>query len=274
MSENGLVTSRFCSSHLEIKIDQEATMVLSVGISADYRNSSTEQLNIAVDGVPVAAREIQDSAGSRLHRIDRAPVGKMVVDYTAEIHGETAVADALPIDEIIYTRPSRYCDNDRLRNIGRAHFGTLNGRDLMDAVVAWVRGHIAYVPGSSRVVDGALETYLSRQGVCRDFAHLVIAILRSYNMPARMTSVYAPGLTPMDFHAVVEACWEGQWYLLDATGLAPRESMVRIATGRDASDTAFMTTLAGATQLEEMQVTATVDGVLPQEDLFKAVTLK
>lgn len=250
-----------------------ADLILSVALSTDYQGISTETLNVTLDGEPIEAREIQDSAGSRLHRIAPAK-GELVVDYTAEVTGEAAEEPVLAIDQIIYTRPSRYCDNDRLRNIGRSHFKDATGVELMTAVVDWVRDNIAYVPGSSRVVDGALETYLSRQGVCRDFAHLVIAILRSYNVPARLTSVYAPGLSPMDFHAVVEACWDERWYLLDATGLAPRESMMRIATGRDASDTAFMTTLAGSTTLNSMKVTATIEGDLPQEDSSKSVTLK
>ena len=130
------------------------------------------------------------------------------------------------------------------------------------------------MPGSSRVVDGALDTYLSRKGVCRDSAHLVVTFLRGFNLPARLVSVYAPGLVPMDFHAVAEAYWEGRWYVLDATGLAPRPSMVRIATGRDASDTAFMTTLAGRTELTRLSVDARVDGDLPADDKLGLVTMR
>src|SRR5690606_13899415 len=88
--------------------------------------------------------------------------------------------------------------------------------------------------------DGAVSTLLSRRGVCRDFAHLVVAFLRALDVPARVVSVYAPGLTPMDFHAVAEAAIDGTWHVVDATGLAPRQSLLRIATGRDAADTAFL----------------------------------
>ena len=130
----------------------------------------------------------------------------------------------------------------------------------------WVHTKISYRMGTSRVVDGALETYLSRLGVCRDYAHLVIAFLRGLNVPARMASVYAPGLKPMDFHAVAEAYVDGSWHLIDATGLAPREHMVRICTGRDASDTAFMTTLAGRTKLASMGVNAWLDAEVAHED--------
>ena len=95
--------------------------------------------------------------------------------------------------------------------------------------------------------------------MCRDFAHLVIAMLRARNVPARLVAVYAPGLSPMDFHAVVEAAIDGQWRVVDATTLAPRETLVRIATGRDASDTAFLTVQSGRADLVSMKVNATAD---------------
>ena len=82
----------------------------------------------------------------------------------------------------------------------------------------------------------------------------------------RFVSVYAPGLKPMDFHAVTEVWLDGAWQLFDATGLAPRQAMVRICTGRDAADTAFMTTLGGRTQLESVRVDARIDGDLPSDD--------
>ena len=111
---------------------------------------------------------------------------------------------------------------------------------------------VAYIAGSSRSTDGAVTTLLSRQGVCRDFAHLVIAMLRACDMPARLVSVYAPGLQPMDFHAVAEALVDGEWLVADATTLAPRAAMLRIATGRDAADTAFLTSFGEAVTLQSL----------------------
>lgn len=263
---------RFCSSHLEIDVTAPAHLVFSVALTSHYADAD-ETLTFTVDGRPVEAEELMDSEGTRLHQIRRSPTGLLVVDYNAEVRGPANPKADQPIDRIIHTRPSRYCDSDRLRNVGRGLFSGMQGPELFDAVTGWVREHVAYVPGSSRVVDGALETYLSRQGVCRDFAHLVITFLRGLDVPARMASVYAPGLQPMDFHAVAEAWWDGKWHALDATGLAPREPMMRIATGRDASDIAFLTTLAGRTRLQKMVVTATTDGDLPTEDARKLVTL-
>ncbi len=92
---------------------------------------------------------------------------------------------------------------------------------------------------------------------------MTAALLRANDVPARVVSVYAPGLSPMDFHAVAEACLEGVWYVVDPTCLAPRESMVRIATGADASDTAFLTNVGGRFTLQSMNVSATADPELP-----------
>ena len=118
---------------------------------------------------------------------------------------------------------------------------------------SWVGQRVAYIPGSSRPIDGAVATLLSREGVCRDFAHLVIALLRACDTPARLVSVYAPGLQPMDFHAVAEAYIDGRWLVADATALAPRSSMVRIATGRDAADTAFLTSTGAEVRLVSLR---------------------
>jgi transglutaminase-like putative cysteine protease len=126
--------------------------------------------------------------------------------------------------------------------------------------------------GSSQPTDGAVATLLSRRGVCRDYAHLVIAFLRALDVPARMVAVYAPGLDPMDFHAVAEAYVDGDWYVVDATTLAPRSTLMRIATGRDASDTAFLSTRRGVVTLNNLEVSAVSD-VLPNDDIFQLVRL-
>ncbi len=126
----------------------------------------------------------------------------------------------------------------------------------------------AYTPGASGPLDTAVDTILSGAGVCRDYAHVTVALCRALEIPARLVAVYAPGLSPMDFHAVVEARVEGRWEVLDPTRLAPREpSLVRIATGRDAADTAFVTTFHGhAGAHRRPSVFAVIDGDLPSDD--------
>ena len=114
---------------------------------------------------------------------------------------------------------------------------------------------------------------LAGAGVCRDYAHLVVALLRAVNVPARVVSVYAPGLQPMDFHAVAEAFVDGGWRVVDGTLLAPRQSLVRIATGRDSADTAFLDNHTGSITLTEMRVKAVVDGELPRDSIDQLVSI-
>jgi transglutaminase-like putative cysteine protease len=137
----------------------------------------------------------------------------------------------------------------------------------------WVYGRLSYEPGSSGPMDTAVDTLLAGRGVCRDFAHLTIALCRAAGVPARLASVYAPGLFPMDFHAVVEVATGDHWEVVDATRLAPRQSLLRIATGRDAGDTAFSTTLDGSAELLTASVLAFVHGDLPIDDSIAPVTL-
>jgi transglutaminase-like putative cysteine protease len=189
----------------------------------------------------------------------------MAVDYALEVEGRAAPAIASELDTITYLRPSRYAQSDSLTPVARAEFAGLSGHPLVQAISDWVFEHIHYVPGSSQPTDGATRTLTSRQGVCRDFAHVAIAFLRGMEIPARMVSVYAPGLSPMDFHAVVEAFVDGEWWVIDPSRLAPRQSLLRIATGRDAADTAWLTSNWTDLSVTSMSVTATVDE-LPTDD--------
>ncbi|HEY0248443.1 MAG TPA: transglutaminase family protein, partial [Gryllotalpicola sp.] len=197
----------------------------------------------------------------------------MTVDYAAEVSGQATPATLDPLDPIVYLRPSRYCESDTLLPTAQSEFGGLNGVELLSAVGSWVHDRLYYVPGSSRVTDGAVGTLLARQGVCRDYAHLVIALLRAIDVPARMAAVYAPGLSPMDFHAVAEALVDGKWLAVDATGLAPRQSLLRISTGRDAADIAFLTNHLSNLTLLDLQVLAIVDE-LPADDGTELVELR
>ncbi|MGO1924789.1 MAG: transglutaminase-like domain-containing protein, partial [Brachybacterium tyrofermentans] len=177
-------------------------------------------------------------------------------------------------DAVLHLRPSRYCEVDEFTKIAEEVLDGRSGIEAVDAVVQWVHEHLDYVPGSSTITDSARSTYVARQGVCRDYAHLTATLLRAGGIPARCSSVYAPGLSPMDFHLVVEAMVDEAWTAVDSTHLAPRSSMVRIATGQDAADTAFMTTLAGNVLLTGIQVTAVADPELPAEHVGAAVTLR
>jgi transglutaminase-like putative cysteine protease len=146
-----------------------------------------------------------------------------------------------------YLWPSRYCRSDKHREFAVQTFGHLSGGALATAIAGWCRDNLAYTPGSSDEETSSVETFLERRGMCRDYAHLAISFARALDVPARMVSAYAWDLDPPDFHAVVEVYLEGGWYLLDPTGLAPTEGLVRIGIGRDAADISFMSIFGAAT---------------------------
>lgn len=258
------------TAHLELYAWDRADLILSLSVASNIVTSS-ETLTVVQDGVALEVKEIAGRHGTRLHRVD-APTGPVVIDYEAVVLGHAAPIETDDLDIIEYRRPSRYAESDSLFPISKAEFGQVHGKDLLDAVSSWVGTHLSYVPGSSLPTDGAVETMLKRQGVCRDYAHLVIALLRAQDVPARLVSVYAPGLHPMDFHAVAEAYVDGEWHVVDATALAPRETMLRIATGVDASETAFLSQHHAAVNLNQMTVSAVVDD-LPADDMTALVAL-
>jgi len=247
---------RTVSSHLSLDVRAPLEMHLSVAV-ADGSYDRTEVLTVRHEDGLLDVLEVKTGHGGRMHRV-LAPAGRVVVDYQATVHGQADPATIEDLDLIEFRRPSRYADSDRLLAFARDQFGDLAGRPLLDAVADWVHGHVRYTSGASLPTDGATDTLLKRRGVCRDFAHLVVALLRACDVPARLASAYAPGLKPMDFHAVAEAFVDDRWQVVDATRLAPVGTLLRIATGRDATDTAFLSSYGGALSLRSMTVTASV----------------
>jgi transglutaminase-like putative cysteine protease len=210
--------------------------------------------------------------GSVLHVI-RADPGRLTIDYVADLDraGDTVPPEADhgsgELERLEMTRPSRYCPSDHVGGLAASEFGAIDGDGAKAAAIAeWIFQRIEYVAGFTDVHDSAEHTLLTGKGVCRDFAHLGVLLCRALDVPARFASVYAPGLQPMDFHAVFEAWHDDGWWVYDATRLAPRQSLVRIGTGRDAADTSFATVTSGIATLTEMTVTATSAGDLPVDD--------
>lgn len=264
---------RTVSADLELQVHQPLEMLLQVAVSGMDPAEIDEELTVTCGGSVVDAVEIAMPGLGRVHRVTPR-VGPMTVSYRATITGRASEQLVTDAERIWYLRPSRYAESDRLAALANAEFAGIDGaRELLAAVSSWVGAQLAYVPGSSGPTDGAVDTLLLRQGVCRDYAHLVVALLRSMDVPARLAAVYAPGLDPMDFHAVAEAAVDGVWRVADATLLAPRTSLVRIATGRDAADTAFLSTYGGAADLVTSEVMAVVDGELPADDVHSFVSI-
>lgn len=250
---------RDVGSSLVIDVEDPTAFVLAVAVAAGVP-TTVETLRVRIDDEPVEVRERTDAHGTRLHLFETGP-GILSIDYVATVVGRAA---PLPVDEadlVTYLRPSRYVQSDTLTDRAREQFAGLDGRGLVAAVEEWVYENLRYDGAATSPIGGAVETLESGAGVCRDFANVTAAFLRALDVPARLVSVYAPELEPRDFHAVVEACIEGRWVVVDATRLAPRAGLVRIATGRDAADTAFLTNTLADVRLLTIDVRATGDDI-------------
>ncbi len=222
-----------------------------------------ESLVVTLDDAPVDVEELAVEAGGRAHVV-RAGPGALAVTYSATVPARSApdAGPELDAEALTALRQSRYCPSDALMGFARVE---LTGATPAE-VGEWVHARLAYELGVSTSQTTAIDTLGAGSGACRDFAHVTITLLRALGIPARLVAVYAPGLDPMDFHAVTEARVGGAWEVVDATRLAPRSSLVRIATGRDAADTAFASTVAGDARLLTQLVIAVVEGDLPADD--------
>lgn len=209
------------------------------------------------DTTPTVATRIDrdPSFGNRLARLHAVP-GPLVVRYGATVDVSHHVTEPslllavppteLPPDTLCYLRPSRYCQSDRFAALAWREFGGIApGYGQALAVCDWVRARTRFQPGTSCVDTSAADTLEHCVGVCRDFAHAAIALLRALNYPARIVTGVDygadPSLGPPDFHCYVEVLLGDRWYLFDPTGISPLTGLVRIATGRDAADVSFAT---------------------------------
>jgi len=260
-----------------------SVIAVQVAAAATGDGELTEELSVVwgEDAAPLPVIEAAGPNHGRVHIIE-AEAGPVTIRYSASTSASAVIAPvperstpSMYDDEVITgLRQSRYCPSDMMLGFAQAELGAFAGTEKTAAAVAsWVFERIIYQPGSSGPTDTAIDTLLSGAGVCRDLAHLTITLCRALGVPARLVSVYAPGLMQMDFHAVVEVWRDGRWEVLDPTRLAPRSSLVRIATGRDAADTAFAATLRGDVELVWTEVFAVVDGDLPLDDHEEVVTL-
>src|ERR1700734_188128 len=266
--------NREVAAQIDVEVTAPATLEFQVAVARQPGLEVRESLAITFTGKLVQPREIIGAHATRIHSIDVGE-GAVSLSYSATVSGEAQPAPVRDIDLVTYLRPSRYAESDKFFGFAATEFGRYaDSATVLERVSSWVGTRLNYVPGSSDPIDGAADTLLAGAGVCRDYAHLVIAMLRALHMPARLVAVYAPGCEPMDFHAVAEAFVEGEWRVVDATCLAPRQSMVRIATGRDAADTAFLDNHRGAITLQYMTVTAVADGELPKDSVEDLVSLR
>lgn len=247
---------------------------LALCLTAAEGLDTTESLVVTGPQGPIEPSVVTMAQGTRIHLL-HAGVGELVVRYDATVRTpEPEPAAVSAADRLTYILPSRYVPSDRLGGWATGEFGSSEDEAATVLRVAdWVFERTSYTPGSTGPTDDAMAPLLTGQGVCRDYAHLTVSVLRALDIPARYVSVYAPGLDPMDAHAVVEAAVDGHWYVVDSTRLAPRRSMIRCGTGRDATDVALMTTLGAETGPFSLEVTATAQPDLPTEDPTALVAL-
>lgn len=205
----------------------------------------------------------EDGIGTRvwLHRDEQ-----LLCTYEAEVRVDRAVPDfgslsqdavhKLPHEAVRYLMASRYCPSDEFQSFVAAEFGSSTGGARIQQMATWIENGFTYSPGSSWASTTALDTFVQRRGICRDFAHVMISFARAAAVPARMVSVYGPEVEPMDFHAVCEVWLDGGWHMIDPSGMASPDRLAIIGVGRDAADIAFLTSY-GWVEMNSQQVEVT-----------------
>ncbi|MHA7819338.1 MAG: transglutaminase-like domain-containing protein [Erythrobacter sp.] len=175
----------------------------------------------------------------------------------------------LPGEAVAYLLDSRYCNADQYQGLVSAEFSGTEGGSRIAAIRDWIEHNFSYSPGASDPSTDATQSFIAREGICRDYTHVMVMLARASSIPARYVACYAPGVTPQDFHAVAEVFLAdpdgdpeqgaGSWQLVDATGMADLANAVKIGVGRDAADVSFITSF-GPMQFEYSKVEVALAG--------------
>lgn len=240
-------------------------MIVDIDVKLEYSVSNPMDLLLHIEAAKTDEQHVLTAslelpgANHVIHKTGDEAIGTRVwintgVDftcrYTASVRVERPALDLatlsatplhdLPANAIRYLMPSRYCPSEEFQDFSQNMFGTLKGGAKIAAMCQWVKDNISYIPGSSSSFTNATDSFHSGQGVCRDFAHVLIVLARAAAIPARYASVYSPHADPQDFHAVVEVFLDGTWHLVDATGMSEPASTVIIGVGSDSADVSFL----------------------------------
>lgn len=248
---------------------QPTPMILTLNVHHS-RVSDLEAPDLMITTPALAVRGYRDSFGNWCSRIV-APPGRLRLTADATIHdsglAETAVpgaqqhaVEALPEETLLFLLGSRYCETDRLSEVAWKLFSAVPpGWARVQAICDYVHQHVTFGYEHASPFKTAWEVWNDRKGVCRDFAHLALALCRCMNIPARYCTGYLgdmglpPPYAPMDFAGWFEAYIGGQWHTFDPRNNAPRVGRVLIARGRDAADVAISSTF-GPNTLESFRV--------------------
>jgi transglutaminase-like putative cysteine protease len=225
-----------------------STLILNV---QPFRSANQVVLQESFETSPaLKMKELNSVSGEKRFKIIEIPEpGDINISYKAIVENEFRIIPAerlddvpislMPASALNYLNPSRYCQSDRLYRFAYHQFGShQHAYQKVMAVRDWIFTNVQY-GGFTTAQTSAYDTITEQIGVCRDFAHLGVALCRALTIPARYFTGYSYQLTPPDFHACFEAYLGGSWVVIDATKLAPLNGLVKIATGVDAVDTAF-----------------------------------
>jgi len=271
---------------------------ISIESELDYNIISPTSFVFNIAGAPTQHQKIFDEKlvvspnsdiewcdlndhGAKGIRLNASP-GDLNIRYSAKVQLSPEVEKAGQLDEVShkvipaevlqFLNPSRYCESDRLGRFAWKEFGQLEGGYFrVEAICDWVNNHIDYVAGSTDASSSACDVLIQRAGVCRDFAHVGIALCRALGIPARYVAGYAVGLEPPDFHGFFEVYLNESWYMFDATKMAPVSGFVRVGIGRDAADTSFANIVGQAT-FKSMRVSAVADNSQQQDHVGDAIS--
>jgi len=247
---------------LNYNVIEASTLILNIHPSS--KNQKILHESFLVAGKQQTAELANGTEGTRLIRSSVDVAGALNYSYAGLVDNSWHTVnfenvEEMPVSEfspeiLTYLYPSRYCQSDKLFRFANHQFGNVeNPFEKVLAVAEWINKNVEYLSGSTNAETSAYDTVTQQAGVCRDFAHLGIALCRALTIPARYCSVYAYQLQPQDFHACFEVYLNGHWVLFDATRLVPLNGLVKIAVGRDAADTATAN-IFGNIQLDSMVV--------------------
>ncbi len=258
---------------ISTKIDYQAlvpsTLLLTV---QPFKSLNQKIIQETFTSMPeLKMNELYSIAGEkRFKTIDIPNPGYISLSYKATIENQVKVIPAQQLDDVTisrmtasalsYLNPSRYCQSDKLYKFAYNKFGKIeHAFQKVMAIREWIYNNVEYSSGYTTPQTSAFDTITEQTGVCRDFAHLGIALCRALTIPARYFTGYAYQLNPQDFHACFEAYLGGYWIIIDATKLVPVNGLIKIATGVDATDTAFAS-IFGNLQFQNMEINTTLLG--------------
>ena len=262
------------SSQVSYTVTGPSTLILNV----HALRSSAQMINeesFVLEPKVKCEEFVLDQGQNRFVRIETGTAKELKVTYRAAVDTQVSLISMdklmamtvakLDRNVIPFIYPSRYCQSDKLGRLAYSKFGNIKHPfQKVTAITNWIHDNVEYLRGSTNWQTSAYDTVTERAGVCRDFAHLGIALCRALNIPARYFAGYAHQLNPPDFHACFEAYIGGCWLVFDPTRLVPLNGLVRIANGRDAADAAVATIFGPArSQAVEVSCEPTEAGFTP-----------